>query len=157
MTKTIYIDESGFTGANLLDPQQPFFVVASADIPEDQSEQILRASFPGYQGDEFKFQNIWKSNRGRKNLVNFATHLNNLGNNTFTWMADKKLVALTKVVDFLIEPIIHDAGYNFYADGFCWKYTNYIYYGFNEFAAPDVLESVIHAYQRFSRDTPLND
>jgi hypothetical protein len=152
MTKTIYMDESGFTGANLLDTQQSFFVVESADVPQDQAEQILKASFPSYQGNEFKFQNIWKSSRGRKGLVNFATHLNELGDNTFTWMTDKKLAVLTKIVDFLIEPIIHKTGYNFYADGFCWKYTNYIYYGFNEFASPDVLESIINSYQRFSRN-----
>ena len=44
-------------------------------------------------------------------------------------MVNKRFAVLTKIVDYLIEPYITDAGYDFYDDGFCWKYFNYIYFG----------------------------
>ena len=57
-TRALYFDESGFTGYNLLDPQQPIFAVASVDISDAQAAEILKSSFPSYQGVEFKFTNI---------------------------------------------------------------------------------------------------
>ena len=73
-TRTIYCDESGFTGYNLLDPAQPVFAVASAVVDERRAEEILKHSFPRYQGPEFKFANIWGS-RNRAGLLTFASHL----------------------------------------------------------------------------------
>lgn len=68
--RTIYFDESGFTGYNLLDPNQPIFTIASADIDERNAEEILRDSFPEYQGAEFKFSNVWGSkNRTRACVI----------------------------------------------------------------------------------------
>ena len=72
--RTIYCDESGFTGYNLLDPRQPIFAVASASIDEQRAEAILRESFPNYQGAEFKFSNVWGS-KNRAGLLKFVGYL----------------------------------------------------------------------------------
>lgn len=149
--KTLYFDESGFTGFNLLDSNQPIFAVASTDVVPTAAETILRESFPVYRGDEFKFTNIWRSNN-RRGLVEFGRRLSALGTHAFSWAMDKKFVVLTKIVDFLIEPYITNAGYDFYSDGFCWKYTNYIHFGLTQFAPPELLDSLVRSYQEFSRD-----
>lgn len=149
--RTLYFDESGFTGYNLLDPSQPIFAIASANIAEDQAREILRDSFPRYRGTEFKFSNIWGSNN-RTGLLRFAAHLESLQDLTFIYMADKRFAVLTKIVDFLIEPHITDAGYDFYADGFCWKYANYIHFGLTQFAPPELLDALLRHYQTFSRN-----
>lgn len=44
--KTLYFDESGFTGYNLLDPVQPIFAVASADSEEGQASEVSSTIFP---------------------------------------------------------------------------------------------------------------
>ncbi len=149
--RTIYFDESGFTGYNLLDSSQPIFAIASTDVDEQQTEVILRESFPNYQGPEFKFSNIWGT-QNRAGLLKFASHLRALQDHSFVYMIDKRFAVLTKIVDFLIEPYITDAGYDFYDDGFCWKYCNYIYFGLTHFAPPELLESLLKHYQVFSRD-----
>ena len=150
-TKTIYFDESGFTGYNLLDPIQPIFSIASSDVDDAEADAILRASFPKYRGSEYKFQNIWRSNN-RSGLVEFAHQVGRLMDHAFVWAMDKRFIVLTKIVDFLIEPIMTSCGYDFYADGFCWKYTNYIHYGLTEFAHPDLLDRLLESWQSFSRD-----
>jgi hypothetical protein len=150
-TRTIYCDESGFTGYNLLDPSQPVFAVASADIDERRAADILRESFPNYQGAEFKFSNIWGS-KNRAGLLKFAGHLGAFQDMSFFYMIDKHFAVLTKIVDFLIEPYITDAGYDFYDDGFCWKYCNYIYFGLTHFALPELLDALLRHYQAFSRN-----
>jgi hypothetical protein len=149
--RTIYFDESGFTGYNLLDRDQPIFAVSSADIEGHRAEQILKESFPGYRAAEFKFRKIWGSNN-RRGLLNFAKHLSALEDHVFVYVVDKRFAVLTKIVDFLIEPYITDAGFDFYDDGFCWKYCNYIYFGLTHFAPPELLDAIIRRYQIFSRD-----
>lgn len=149
--KTLYFDESGFTGYNLLDPMQPIFAIASADVGEEQASEILRDCFPNYRGAEFKFTNIWSTNQ-RTGLLKFAEHLKPLENHVFAYMIDKRFVVLTKIVDFLIEPYITKAGYDFYDEGFCWKYCNYIHYGLTKFSSPELYESLVNVYQAFSRN-----
>lgn len=150
VTRVLYFDESGFTGYNLLDVTQPIFTVASTDIDASAAETILRQSFPNYRGAEFKFTNIWRSNN-KLGLVEFGRQLSGLSDHAIAWMINKRFVVLTKIVDFLIEPYITAAGYDFYADGFCWKYANYIHFGLTQFATPELYDSLVKAYQTFSR------
>ena len=145
---------SGFTGYNLLDPAQPIFAIASADIEEKQALEILSDSFPRYQGNEFKFSKIWNSGN-RAGLLKYAEHLRNFAELSFIYTAVKRFAVLTKIVDFLIEPYMTDAGYDFYGDGFCWKYSNYIYFGFTNFSQPELLDSLLRNYQIFSRNPSI--
>lgn len=55
MTTALYFDEPGYTGRQLLDPLQKHFVPVSSRIDDGTANDILRTSFPNYQGDEFKF------------------------------------------------------------------------------------------------------
>lgn len=148
--KTLYFDESGFTGANYLDEAQPFFVVASTDIEPARAEGILKAAFPKYAADEFKFSNIWKNHQG--GLTEFGKALGGLEHNAYIYMIDKRFAVLMKIIDFLIEPVMHENGYDFYADGFCWKYANCIHFDFEQLAPPRLYDSLLETYQRFSRE-----
>jgi hypothetical protein len=152
--RTLYFDESGFTGYNLLDPAQPIFAIASADIEEQRALDILADSFPKYQADEYKFSNIWGS-KNRVGLLKYPEHLPRFADLSFIYVAVKRFTVLTKIVDFLIEPYMTDAGYDFYGDGFCWKYANYIYFAFTRFAPPELLDALLRNYQAFSRNPSL--
>ncbi|ESY98073.1 hypothetical protein [Mesorhizobium sp. LNHC209A00] len=149
--QTLYFDEAGFTGYNLLDPVQPVFAIASTDIAPEAASAILADSFPGYRGAEYKLSNIWRTN-ARQGLVRFAGHIAGLGDRTIVYIIHKRMAVLTKMADFLIEPIITHAGYDFYADGFCWKYSNYMYFGFTQFEPPELLDRLLAIYMEFSRD-----
>jgi len=142
-TKTIFIDESGFTGGDLLNREQPFFAVTTSDIGEDEAEDILRTSFPRYQGREFKFGKLWSRNTNRRGLLRFAEFLKERNEQVFVWWVDKKFCVLTKFVDFLIEPILHDEGYDFYAGGHAPKFCNRFHFGLNNFAPPELYETTV--------------
>lgn len=149
--RTIYFDEAGYTGYNLLDPIQPVFAIASMDIEEQLASEILQQSFPKYQGDEFKFSNIWRTGN-RAGLARFCSSLEEYADKAFCYAINKRFSVLTKAVDFLIEPYMTDSGYDFYGEGFCWKYTNYIHYGLSEFEPPELLSALLAFYMEFSRE-----
>ena len=149
--RTIYFDESGYTGYDLLNSDQPIFSIASSDVDDDEAHAILRDSFPNYQGAEFKFSRLWSRPRRRQRLVAFSEHLARVADRTFVYNCDKKFTALTKTVDTLSEPLAHDAGYDFYAGGFNRGYVNMFHYALRKFGEPELYDAIIGSYDRFSR------
>lgn len=149
MTRNLYFDESGFTGHNYLDPLQPIFSIASNNLEPSFAEQILKESFPKYKGDEFKFSVLWKLRK--RQFLDLATRLADHGDLIKFWVVDKHFAVMVKMVDFLIEPGVTAAGYNFLANGFGRKFANYLYFGLKFFATSGSLKIITDAYQTFSR------
>lgn len=145
----IYFDESGYTGYNLLDRDQPIFAIASSSIDDAIAAEILQTAFPRYRGREFKFSNIW-TRRNRRGLEVFSREIASYANQIYCFCIDKRFAVFTKMVDFLIEPVITSAGYDFYSDGFCWRYANYCYFGLVHFAPSELLYYLLKYYQEFS-------
>lgn len=147
---SVYFDESGFTGRDLLNSEQQFFVLVSTVISNQDAEFILRAAFPRYQGEEFKFQNIWR--RYRQRLVPFCIALGERITDVFIWSVDKKFCVLQKLIDFLVEPVAHDAGYDFYRNAYAYRYSNYIYFGLNHIGTRELYDATVRAYFEFASD-----
>lgn len=150
--KTIFFDESGYTGSDLLNPDQPFFCVVSSDLDDSIAKEILTSSFPHYRGTEFKFLKIWKKQTNRAGLSIFAKELLRYSENVFGHINDKKFVVLTKIVDLLIEPIITALGYDFYAEGFSRKYANMFHFALTKFEDNNLYQTLVLEYSSFSRE-----
>ncbi len=150
--RTLYFDESGFTGYNLLDERQPVFAIASTDLSSSISREILCEAFPRYQGEEFKFTKLWRSKRNRERFPEFGRRMAAYSDRIYVWRVDKRFAVLTKIIDYLIEPGVTEAGFDFYADGFSLNYANYIHCGLNNIVSEALHSELLRAYQRFSRN-----
>ncbi|WP_316819241.1 DUF3800 domain-containing protein [Pedobacter nyackensis] len=148
--KRLYFDESGFTGYNHLDREQPIFALASHDLNEELAQSIMKRSFPNYKGEEYKFSSLWKSSKPQ--FLGLAKNLKPFTNGIRFWIIDKHFAVLVKMVDFLIEPATTASGYNFLAGGFGRKLANQIYYNFQSNATPGMLDELLNQYQFFSRN-----
>lgn len=153
--KNIYFDESGFTGYNFLDDSQPVFAIASTDIDPVLAKDILASAFPRYNASEYKFGNILNSSN-EPGIVKLGELINPYVGQCYLYMINKKFVTLVKAVDFLMEPAITRAGYDFYKNGFCWKYANYIFVRMVAISKINVYDEFVKAYQLFSRN-PSSD
>jgi hypothetical protein len=148
---TIYLDESGYTGDDLMNADQRFFVVASSLIGDDEATAVLRRSFPRYQGDEFKFTNIWKRETHRNSLRAFAVEIPALADRVFLWIIDKRFCLLTKMLDYLIEPPINAAGFDFYAGGYAQRYMNTAHRDILRHGSEALYETSIAYWDAFAR------
>ncbi|WP_289297675.1 DUF3800 domain-containing protein [uncultured Reyranella sp.] len=148
----VHFDEAGYTGYDLLNPDQPFFCVGSTNVTDDLAEEILESSFPSYRGDEFKFSQLWASPRQRRNFLSFARAVATHQRKLFAYTCDKKFTLLTKIVDTLVEPLVHEAGYDFYASNFNRGYVNMLHFGLREFASEAFYNEVVSVYAKFSRN-----
>jgi hypothetical protein len=147
---TIFFDESGFTGGDLLNTEQPIFCVGSTIICDEVAKEVLRRSFPDYQGPEVKFRNVWSSWKNKRGLVRFSEAIAKTPELFFAYFVDKKFCVLTKFVDFLIEPVLHDAGYDFYANGYAPRFCNRFKFGLDQLCEPELFDCTVANYQAFA-------
>jgi len=121
----IFIDESGFTGADLARPDQPVFALASTILTEEEAKTLydecfhdIHAIFP-LAGEDFelKHSDFVRSNRGRKKLLSFFEKLFQRHKDKIVlWVALKEYVLFCILVDQWIEWAFYELGINFYAD-----------------------------------------
>lgn len=152
MITTIYLDESGFTGEDLYNPDQRFFTIASTIVGEGEAREILARCFPRYQGDEYKFTNIWKRERSREGLRALAAEIPKFEDRAFVWIIDKRFCLLTKMVDYLVEPGAYEAGYDWYANGWGLRYLNTIHRDLITHGADELYDTLIRSWDAFARD-----
>lgn len=70
---TIFVDEAGYTGRNLLDPDQPIFSLASVNLQERECQEIKHRYFGFINANELKYSSVKKSPKQRESLLKFLT------------------------------------------------------------------------------------
>ncbi len=148
---TIYIDESGFTGGDLYNSEQRYFVIASTAISDREARAVLRRCFPQYQGAEFKFTNIWRRGTHRNGLRALAQEIPVLADRMFAYIVDKRFSLLIKIFDYLVEPAAYRAGYDWYAEGWGMRYMNQIHYDILRHGSEDLYDETVRLWDSFAR------
>ena len=129
-TKTIYFDESGNTGPNLLDPHQKFFSIGSTDLTEGESSAILQRHFPKHVGKDIKFKKLFRDSSNYEDLIKFAETVGKQPARFFCFLMDKKFALLCRLIDWLVEPLFHDRGYDWYKDDYARSWANILHLAF---------------------------
>ncbi len=129
-TRTLYFDESGNTGPNLLDPQQKFFSVGSTDLTEGESSALLQRYFPKHFGGDIKFKKLFRDASNYDGLIGFAENVGRQPERFFCFFMDKKFALLCRLIDWLVEPLFHDRSYDWYKDDYGRSWANIFHLAF---------------------------
>ena len=124
--QTIYFDESGYTGNNLLSPNQPAFVYASAAIDPAYASSLHSEILSRFhiQGKELKAKNLIKSTRGREAI---SWLLNECKDVACIVVANKEFSLAGKFFEYIFEPVLKTHNSWFYAIGFHNFVANLLY------------------------------
>ncbi len=112
----IAFDEAGNTGADLLNDDQPIFALASVLLSNRQAEELL-ARIRTRQTKEIKFKNLKRSAAGRRRIITLISAPELEQANAKTTIYHKRFMVTAKIVDILIETVLHDLGFDLYRDG----------------------------------------
>ncbi len=115
--RLISFDEAGFTGPDLLNEQQPYFVYASHDLTESESEGLIRDLRERHriQGDELKATKL----KRRNYWSNLTEQLCAATDGRAKVVTHEKKVALAgKFVEYFFEPVLADNSMLFYRINF---------------------------------------
>jgi len=123
---TIYCDESGATGNELLDPNQEFFVYASIAFEPSEAAMLLDDVVARHrvQGKELKGKNLLSHSVGR-NLVNDLIGLT--GEKSHLVIHHKKYALAAKFFEYMFEPVLAAQSSMFYEVGFHKFVSNLLY------------------------------
>ena len=145
---TICCDESGFTGNNLLDAQQPHFAYAAVALEPHHAEPLIELieRRMGLTINEVKATTMYGSVKGRALLVEIAARVSS---RSLLFMADKKFALACKFFEYVFEPVLAQNNGFFYRRGFHKFIANllYIHLVVREVTA----ERMVTAFQKFMR------
>lgn len=143
----IYMDESGFTGEDLLNAEQPVFVHVSTTLSDAECDALFADHFAGTQGHELKHKNLGKNPSGQARIAGFIKVLHDTGKCT-AFVCHKEFTALTYLVDLWVEPAMHQDGLDLYKDGGNLALCNMSYYCLRTFQSDRFLREHLRRFQR---------
>ncbi len=150
---TIFCDEAGNTGANLLDPDQPFFVLASNDFTNGEADALLEHVRSG-QGGEPKFSVLRRRPEGLARVIRFLSDPRLNQDRVRIGVFHKRYMVVTKMVDLVAETLIHQIGGDLYERGGNIAMSNVLYYCMPTFCGEERTDAFIGAFVELIRHGP---
>lgn len=148
---TIYLDESGYTGEDLLRSEQPIFVICTHSIDEATCGAIKARHFAGVQATELKHSRLAARPAQAKLLIAALEELAaGFQEQILVGISDKRYALCGKIVDLAIEKSMHEAGFDLYKRGGNIAMTNAMY----ACMGLDLVyqDRVLRAFQRWVRE-----
>lgn len=151
MGSNIFIDECGYTGEDLFNPDQPVFVLSSTNLSEDMCQQLKDKHFSMVNAQELKHNRLAKNYNQQQMLINLLRDMANQQESVKFAVSHKRYILITKIVDLLIEPMAYEDGIDFYENGLNIAYSNMLYILTLSMAGNEFFEKMILNFQIMMR------
>ena len=148
---TFYVDETGFTGEDLMSVDQPVFVQATNDLADAEARELLSASFGKTQAPELKYSRMRRSSSGRKAVLSLVRSLAASPEHAGTWIAHKEYAMVILLVEWWMEPLAHRSGLNMYENGANHATANMLFMTLGAFWPPAFRRDLLIHFQRMFR------
>jgi hypothetical protein len=122
----LFLDEAGYTGSDLINRDQPMFILGSTVIEEREARALLESVF-GRSPKEVKYSKKSRSSQGRRQILEFLHALDVNRRKTAFFSFHKEFLLLTHLIDYWVEPAMREGGVNLYARGGNIAYSNVCY------------------------------
>ena len=149
--RTYYVDETGFTGEDLLDEDQPIFVQATNDFSADEANDLIASCFAGVGSAELKCSRLARGGRPHDKIIALIRALASDPLRVSAWVAHKEYALMTLVVDWWMEPLAYGHGLNLYKDGANHAMANMLYTCLQGFWPPGLRRKLLLHFQRMFR------
>ena len=128
-SQTIYFDEAGFTGNNLLDLEQPVFVYTGIALDEDHASQIHSDVLSRFKitAPELKHASLVKQKQGREAI---SWILDQCSKHSRVMIANKEYTLAGKFFEYIFEPVLSARNSLFYSIDFHKFIATYMYLSF---------------------------
>lgn len=140
------IDESGYTGFDLLNLDQRFQGATAIAIGNDDAARLIKEHFPRLQASELKYRTLSRRPANHPRLLALLCDLLN-NYKSVTYVCDKRFLLILMFLDYAVEPWYYERGTDFYQDG-----QNYAMASLLATAGPTLLgkpefEALLEAFQ----------
>lgn len=150
---TIFCDESGYTGPDLLDSQDPYFSFATVAVSADEAADLVARLIKEYgvQGGELKGRRLLKYAKGRRAVEEIFTELEGRFKVS---LFEKRYALACKFYEYVFEPPLATHSLVFYALRFHLFISNLLYLHFTQ--SGRYAERIFAEFQEFMRSFDEN-
>ena len=141
------IDESGYTGFDLLNPEQRFQGASAIAISDDEAMRLIKDHFPKLQAVELKYRSLARRPGNHQRLLNLQRDVLS-GYKCVTYICDKRFLLLLMFMDYAVEPFYYERGVNFYEDGQNYGLASLLYRVGPALLGRTEFDGVLAAFQR---------
>ncbi|WP_432451963.1 DUF3800 domain-containing protein [Agarivorans sp. QJM3NY_29] len=142
---TIYLDESGNTGHNIVDKNQPIFTLSACKFSNGEAEKLL--ALTGSRSPlEAHFKNLKRRKSGQDGIVRLMSHRLINKDHVKVELFHKNFMVTTKIVDLLIEHMLHLNGHDLYVNGANIGLSNMWFYCMPTFCGQDRVQAMYGSF-----------
>lgn len=124
----LYFDESGYTGPDLTNIEQPYFTLASIRMTDDEIVRMKKDIGYCEWGKELHFKSMYKSYQGQKMLDKIFNHPLMDNYHVLPSFAYKRYCIYANIVNILVETWYYKNGINLYEGAKNLVLANGLYY-----------------------------
>lgn len=135
---TYRVDESGYTGFNLLDKEQPIQGATAVGLSNEDAKILIERNFPELKAKELKFRSLIRRENNIPKIINLIREVLS-EYSVVTYVCDKKYLLNLMFMDSAVEPFYYALGRNFYENGY-----NHAAASFFMRAGPSILGKTIY-------------
>lgn len=148
MPQTIYCDESGYTGNNLLDAGSPFFTYAAVALDEGAAREVVDRTIRNHRldGAELKGARLVGHARGRRAI---GSILEECRGQALVIAFHKRYSLACKFFEYIFEPVLAAQNSIFYNAGFHRFVSNIVF--FEALANTERATTALSAFQDVMR------
>ncbi len=148
----IFLDEAGYTGPDLVNRDQPVFVLASTIIDAVEARELLDSCFGANRQAEVKHSRFSRSQRGRSRILDLIQQLAPDSGRFAFHVVHKEYTLLGFLIDFWLEPMMRLDGINLYERGQNIALVNVSYVTLEETLGPEGRRELLRRFQVMTRD-----
>ncbi|MER9462637.1 hypothetical protein NKI80_22315 [Mesorhizobium sp. M0387] len=141
------IDESGYTGYDLLNTDQRFQGATAIAISDADAAGLIKQHFPKLQASELKYRSLSRRSVNHPRLL--ALQRNLLSDyKCVTYVCDKRFLLVLKFLDYAVEPYYFERGIDFYENGQNYAMASMLSYAGPALLGKEAFEALLVAFQR---------
>ncbi len=141
------IDESGYTGFDLLNRDQRFQGATAISISDEGAKRLIAEHFPRLQAAELKYGALARRPNNRDRLINLQKDV--LANHKcVTYICDKRFLLILMFLAYATEPWYYEREINFYENGQNYSMASLLYYIGPTMLGEEAFDAILAAFQR---------
>lgn len=149
-----HIDESGYTGFDLLNGEQRFQGAAAVSIGDEEAARLIREHFPKLQAPELKYHALARRSGYRQPLMELQRAVLSQ-HKCVTYVCDKRFLLLLMFLDYGVEPFYYERGHDFYKDGQNYALASLLYTVGPTLLGKAAFDDLLAAFQRAVKEKTL--
>lgn len=141
------IDESGYTGFDLLNSEQRFQGATAVAISDDEAARLIREYFPRLQAPELKYHALARRPGYRQPLLELQRAVLSQ-HKCVTYISDKRFLLLLMLLDYAAEPFYYERDLDFYEDGQNYALASLLYTTGPTLLGKEAFDDLLAAFQK---------